>query len=130
MAEEGKADVQLFELLADLLYQVEALTNQEEVELRAKIESLDLEVKKIPPKSAQNLGELEIARELDKLSEKLDDVDEMISSAMAADPQVQTLLSSTANVWMPVITATTDERRNFSASTSDDYPEAKGKCSH
>ena len=57
----------------------------------------------------------EIAKELDKLSARLDDVDEMISSAMAADPQVQSLLSSTADVWMPVITATSDERRDFAA---------------
>jgi hypothetical protein len=36
---------------------------------------------------------LEIAKELDRLSAKLDDVDEMISSTMAADPQVRSLLS-------------------------------------
>lgn len=59
--------------------------------------------------------QLEIAKELDKLSAKLDDVDEMISTAMAEDPQVQSLLSSTADVWMPVITATSEERRNFSS---------------
>ena len=63
--------------------------------------------------------QLEIASELDKLSAKLDDVDEMISTTMAADPQVRSLLSGTANVWMPVITATTEERRNFTASTGD-----------
>ena len=54
------------------------------------------------------------------MSAKLDDVDEMISSAMASDPQVQSLLSSTADVWMPVITATADERRKFTASIGDD----------
>lgn len=69
--------------------------------------------------------QLEIARELDKLSAKLDDVDEMISSAMAADPQVQSLLSGTADVWMPVITATAEERRNFTASLGDDTTEEK-----
>lgn len=67
--------------------------------------------------------QLEIATELDKLSAKLDDVDEMISSAMAADPQVKSLLSSTADVWMPVITATSDERLNFTASVGDDNQE-------
>lgn len=71
--------------------------------------------------------QLEIAKELDKLSAKLDDVDEMISSAMAADPQVKSLLSGTADVWMPVITANADERRNFTSSTADDSPEVKGK---
>lgn len=70
--------------------------------------------------------QLEIAKELDKLSAKLDDVDEMISSAMAADPQVMSLLSGTADVWMPVITASADERHNFTASIADDNPETKG----
>lgn len=63
--------------------------------------------------------QLEIAKELDKLSEKLDDVDEMISSAMAADPQVQSLLSDTADIWMPVITASADERRKFTSSVGE-----------
>lgn len=72
---------------------------------------------------------MEIARELDKLSAKLDDVDEMISSAIAADPQVQSLLSGTADVWMPVITATADERQAFTGSVGDDGTEAKGKSS-
>ncbi|GLT94586.1 hypothetical protein SLE2022_123180 [Rubroshorea leprosula] len=118
MAEEGKPDEQMFQLLSNLLHQVEALTNQEEVELRSKIEALGLEVKKVPSKSVQNLDELEIARELDKLSAKLNDVDDMISSAMASDPQVQSLLSSTADLWMPVITATADERRHFTGTPS------------
>lgn len=70
-----------------------------------------------------NWWQLEIAAELDKLSAKLDDVDKMISSAMADDPQVQSLLSSTADVWMPVITATADQRREFSGSTDEDNHE-------
>ncbi|KAL5762825.1 hypothetical protein ACOSP7_019089 [Xanthoceras sorbifolium] len=124
MAEEGKADSQLFNLLSKILQQVEALTNQEEVELRSKIEALGLEVTKVPSKSTQ-LDELEIARELDKLSAKLDDVDDMISTAIATDPQVQSLLSGTAEVWMPVITATADERRNFTGSIGDNTTEEK-----
>ncbi|MED6220412.1 hypothetical protein PIB30_044591, partial [Stylosanthes scabra] len=63
---------------------------------------------------------LEIARELDKLSAKLDDVDEMISSTMAEDPHVRSLLSDTADLWMPVITASSEERRNFTASPGED----------
>ncbi|XP_052171228.1 uncharacterized protein LOC127787299 [Diospyros lotus] len=139
MAEDGKSaagaaetappDAQLFGLLANFLQQVEALTNQEEVELRSKIEALGLEVTKVPPKSTQNLDELEIAQELDKLSAKLDDVDEMISAAMAADPQVKSLLSSTADVWMPVITATSDERQKFTATTGGGSDEAKDQIS-
>ncbi|KAF5736395.1 hypothetical protein HS088_TW14G00537 [Tripterygium wilfordii] len=129
-AEEGKADAQLFQLLSNLLQQVESLTNQEEVELRSKIEALGLEVTKVPSKSSQNLDELEIARELDKLSAKLDDVNELISSTMATDPQVQSLLSGTADVWMPVITATADERRNFTAPTEDDSHETKQRSSN
>ncbi|KAH7669356.1 hypothetical protein IHE45_11G072200 [Dioscorea alata] len=123
MAEEGKPDAQLFDLLSTLLQQVESLSNQEEVELRAKIEALGLEVTKVPSEQSKHLNELEIAAELDKLSAKLDDVDKMISSAMADDPQVQSLLSSTADVWMPVITATADQRREFSGSTEEDKHE-------
>ncbi|KAK6143119.1 hypothetical protein DH2020_023467 [Rehmannia glutinosa] len=134
MAERGKAppppaaaDAQLFGLLSNLLQQVESLTNQEEVELRAKIETLGLEVRKLPPKSAQHLNEMEIAKELDKLSAKLDDVDELISSTMSTDPHVRTLLSTTADVWMPVITATSDERRNFTSVAGEDSLEGKAK---
>ncbi|XP_047972433.1 uncharacterized protein LOC125215140 isoform X2 [Salvia hispanica] len=127
MADEGKvptspaaADAHLFGLLSNLLQQVESLTNQEEVELRAKIEALGLEVRKLPSESAQHLNEVEIAKELDKLSAKLDHVDELISSTMAEDPQVRALLSTTADVWMPVITATSDERRTFTSMAGED----------
>ena len=119
MAEEGKPDAQLFQLLSNLLLQVEALTNQEEVELRSKIETLGLEVTKVPSKSTKQLDELEIAKELDRLSAKLDDVDETISSTMTTDPQVQSLLSSTTDVWMPIITANSEERCKFTASPGD-----------
>ncbi|KAL9268222.1 hypothetical protein AKJ16_DCAP23922 [Drosera capensis] len=125
-SEGGKADTQLFDLLSTLLLEVEALTNQEEVELRAKIEALGLEVSKVPSVPTKPLDEIEIARELDKLSAKLDDVDKIISSTMADDPQVKSLLSGTADVWMPVITATSDERRKFSASVGDGMPGAEG----
>ncbi|GMP42009.1 hypothetical protein CsSME_00011897 [Camellia sinensis var. sinensis] len=89
--------------------QVESLTNQEEVEIRAKIEALGLEVTKVPSKSIQNLDELEIAKELDKL---------------------QSWMISTADVWMPVITATSNERRNFTSSIGDDTHEENGKSSN
>lgn len=49
---------------------------------------------------------------------------------MAADPQVQTLLSGTADVWMPVITATAEERRNFTVPFKDDHSEVNGKASN
>lgn len=55
---------------------------------------------------------------MDKLSAKLDDVDDMISTAIASDPEVKSLLSSTADLWVPVITASSNERRNFTASSS------------
>lgn len=41
------------------ILQVESLTNQEEVELRAKIEALGLEVRKLPSESAQHLNEVD-----------------------------------------------------------------------
>lgn len=71
--------------------------------------------------------QVEIAEELDKLSAKLDHVDEMISSAIASDPQVKSLLSGTADVWLPVITANTEERLNFTASLGDDNDELPNK---
>ncbi|KAG9442504.1 hypothetical protein H6P81_018358 [Aristolochia fimbriata] len=129
MAEGGKPDAQLFQVLSHLLQQVESLSNQEEVELRAKIGALGQEIVKVPSQQSRQLDELEIARELDKLSAKLDDVDEMVSSAMASDPEVQTLLSSTADLWMPVITATSEERANFTAQLEDSHGKIKGNNS-
>lgn len=55
-----------------------------------------------------------MAAELEKVSAKLEDVGEMISSA---DAEVKSLLCETADVWMPVITATSVERRNFTGSS-------------
>ncbi|GJT90020.1 hypothetical protein Tco_1078865 [Tanacetum coccineum] len=132
MGEEGSSslslpDTQFFGLLSNLLQQVESLSNQEEVELRSKIQALGLEVTKVPLKSTPVLDELELASELDRLSAKLDNVDEMISSAMASDPQVKALLSSTADVWMPVITATSDERESLAASVDDKAKENSSK---
>uniref|UniRef100_A0A0D9XGI7 Uncharacterized protein n=1 Tax=Leersia perrieri TaxID=77586 RepID=A0A0D9XGI7_9ORYZ len=123
MADEGKPDMQLFDLLSALLQQVESMSNQEEVELRAKIEALGLEVSKVPEQTPKHLDELEIAAELDKLSARLDNVDKMISSAMASDPEVKSLLSSTADIWMPVITASADERRGFVGTSGESSKE-------
>ncbi|XP_057526444.1 uncharacterized protein LOC130805680 [Amaranthus tricolor] len=119
--DNGASSHQLFQLLSTLLNEVEAISNEEEVDLRAKIEALKLEVTKVPSQSLQNTddAEMELASRLDKLSSKLDEVDEMISSAITTDPQVRSLLSSTADVWMPVIAATSDERRRFSSSVYD-----------
>ncbi|XP_021859170.1 uncharacterized protein [Spinacia oleracea] len=118
---------QLFELLSTLLNEVETLSNQEEVDLRAKIEALKSEVTKVPSQSLQHTvdTELELASRMDKLTSKLDEVDEMISSAITTDPRVKSILSSTADVWMPVITASSDERRKFSSLVNDGEPEAE-----
>lgn len=56
---------------------------------------------------------------MDELSSKIENVDKMISSAMADDPEVKSLLCSTADVWMPVITASSDERRKFTGTIDD-----------
>lgn len=68
---------------------------------------------------AQLSLQLEIAAELDRLSARLENVDKMISSAMTSDPEVKSLLSSTADIWMPVITASADERRGFAGTSSE-----------
>ncbi|KAH9607412.1 hypothetical protein KSS87_015014 [Heliosperma pusillum] len=101
---------------------VETISNQEEVDLRAKINALRSEVTKVPSASVLQTedAELEVARRLDNLSMKLDKVDEMISSTITADPQVRSILSSTSDIWMPVITATSDERRQFSSLVKDE----------
>ncbi|KAM0877005.1 hypothetical protein ACQ4PT_035792 [Festuca glaucescens] len=127
MAGEARPDAQLFQLLSDLLQQVESMSNQEEVELRAKIEALGLEVTKVPQQAPKQLDELEIAAELDRLSARLENVDKMISSAMTSDPEVKSLLSSTADVWMPVITASADERRGFAGTSGDLEKQEKSK---
>ncbi|VFQ72010.1 unnamed protein product [Cuscuta campestris] len=131
MTGEGKlppsppvANAQLFGLLTDLLQQVESLSNQEEVELRAKIHALGQEVTKVPSKSAPHLDEMEIAKELDKLSSKLDDVEEMVSSA---GPQVMSLLSTTSDLWMPVMTAGADEGMSFTETVRDENHNVNGK---
>ncbi|KMT00701.1 hypothetical protein BVRB_9g219890 [Beta vulgaris subsp. vulgaris] len=118
------AGPQLFDLLSSLLNEVEALSDEEEVDLRAKIDALKLEVTKVPSQSLQHTDdtELELASRLDHLSSKLDEVDEMISSS---DPEVKSLLSSTADVWMPVITASSEERRKFSSSVKVGEPKAE-----
>jgi hypothetical protein len=136
------------------------MSNQEEVELRAKIEALGLEVTKVPQQAPKQLDEvtaiillphlviiplstgpcltvslcfvqlslqLEIAAELDRLSARLENVDKMISSAMTSDPEVKSLLSSTADVWMPVITASADERRGFAGTSGDLEEQEKSK---
>ena len=48
---------------------------------------------------------------------------------ISSDPEVRSLLSSTADVWMPVITANSNERRNFTATFADDNHEVQGKDS-
>eukprot|EP01018_Ginkgo_biloba_P029296 Gb_08503 [translate_table: standard] len=136
MAAANDANGQLLQFLNHLLYQlksigvaerfyrfgkkrkVEAESNQPETELRSKIKALGLETTKVPLTSSKQADELEIAKELDRISAKLDSVDELISSSATADPQVQSLLCGTADLWMPVITATADERRAFAASAA------------
>ncbi|KAH7570715.1 hypothetical protein JRO89_XS05G0165700 [Xanthoceras sorbifolium] len=125
MAEEGKADSQLFNLLSNLLQQVSFCLPYYMPLTAFDCEFVEFSLSSVGSIDSTQLDELEIARELDKLSAKLDDVDDMISTAIATDPQVQSLLSGTAEVWMPVITATADERRNFTGSIGDNTTEEK-----
>ena len=53
------------------------------------------------------------------MSAKLESIDELLSSSSATDLQVQGLLSGTADLWMPVITATTEERQAFAAAAEE-----------
>ncbi|EHA8591897.1 hypothetical protein COCNU_contig69009118G000010 [Cocos nucifera] len=54
----------------------------------------------------------------------------MISSTMASDPQVKSLLSSTADVWMPVIIANADERRSFAGTNDESNQEQQDLPGH
>jgi len=118
MAAAEDANGQLFQFLNQLLTQVEAETNQPETELRSKIKALESETTKVPSISSKQPDELEIAKELDRMSAKLESIDELLSSSSPADLEVQSLLSGTADLWMPVITATTEERQAFAASVA------------
>jgi len=53
--------------------------------------------------------QVDVARELDKMSAKLDSLGTLVEEA-ASDPEVQGLLASSANLWVPVITASAEER--------------------
>lgn len=118
MAGANDANGQLFQFLNQLLNKVEAETNQPETELRSKIKALELETTKVPSISSKQPDELEIAKELDRMSAKLESIDELLSSSSPADLQVQGLLSGTVDLWMPVITATTEERQAFAAAVA------------
>jgi len=48
-------------------------------------------------------------KELDKMSAKLDSLGALVDEA-ASDPEVQGLLANSANLWVPVITASAEER--------------------
>ena len=50
-----------------------------------------------------------MARELDNMSAKLDSLGALVDEA-ASDPEVQGLLASSADLWVPVITASAEER--------------------
>lgn len=50
-----------------------------------------------------------MARELDNMSAKLDSLGALVDEA-SSDPEVRGLLASSANLWVPVITASAEER--------------------
>lgn len=50
-----------------------------------------------------------MARELDNMSAKLDSLGALVEEA-TADSEVQGLLANSANLWVPVITASAEER--------------------
>ncbi|KAH9315855.1 hypothetical protein KI387_024482, partial [Taxus chinensis] len=97
------------------------------MELRSKIKALVQETTKVPSTSSKQPDELEIAKELDRISAKLDSFDKMLSSSSTADREVQSLLSGTADLWMPVITATADERRALAAAAATEEHDSSKK---
>ncbi|KAI5066278.1 hypothetical protein GOP47_0018902 [Adiantum capillus-veneris] len=109
---------QLFNYLHQLLIQIEEQTGKPDLELREKLEALSREITRSPSSAAAQLGDIEIAQELDKLSAKLDFVEERIAPAVV-DPEVQNLLSATAELWIPTITASSQDRVSIAAASSN-----------
>ncbi|GLJ39819.1 hypothetical protein SUGI_0813910 [Cryptomeria japonica] len=91
-AKAEDANAHLFQFLSDLIDRVEAESNQPETELRSKIKALVLETTKVPSTPSKQPDEVEIAKELDKISAKLDSVDELLSSSSEADRELLLLL--------------------------------------
>ncbi|XP_024400898.1 uncharacterized protein [Physcomitrium patens] len=103
------ADDQLFQFLYGLVDQVEADSGTEETDLKAKIAALQAETRKTPGASTSRMSEVDVARELDNMSAKLDSLGALVEEA-TADSEVQGLLANSANLWVPVITASAEER--------------------
>lgn len=89
--------------------QVETSSGVEEPELKAKIAALQSETRKTPTASSSQMSEVDVARELYKMSAKLDSLGTLVEEA-ASDPEVKGLLANSANLWVPVITASAEER--------------------
>lgn len=98
---------------------MEASSGVEETELKAKIAALQSETRKTPSTSTSQMTEVDMARELDKMSAKLDSLGALVEEA-ASDPEVQGLLANSANLWVPVITASAEERT--AKAPSEDNP--------
>ncbi|KAH7414996.1 hypothetical protein KP509_14G022600 [Ceratopteris richardii] len=108
---------QLFAYLQQLLRQIEEQTGKPDQELRDKLEALSKEVVRPPSIPGAQLGEIEIAQELDLLSAKLETVEEHIAPSVI-DPEVQKILSATADLWVPTVTASSKDRASIASSST------------
>jgi hypothetical protein len=66
--------------------------------------------------------QVEVSRELDQMSAKLESLGALVDEA-AADPEVQNLLANSATLWVPVITASVEDRS--AKVSSQDGPDRK-----
>eukprot|EP00252_Welwitschia_mirabilis_P013305 TRINITY_DN2930_c0_g1_i1.p1 TRINITY_DN2930_c0_g1~~TRINITY_DN2930_c0_g1_i1.p1 ORF type:complete len:128 (-),score=26.74 TRINITY_DN2930_c0_g1_i1:384-767(-) len=126
MAGTSDPNQPLMQFLNQLLGEVESGSENLDFELRSKIKALEREISKVPAVSSHPPDELEIAKKLDEMSAKLNSLDELLSSTSAEDVQVRNILGKTADIWMPAITATAEERKKSaanSAATKQNSPE-------
>ncbi|CAM6084093.1 unnamed protein product [Calypogeia fissa] len=113
--QQSAANEQLFQYLNSLLQQAEAASGTPELELRSKIEALRTETQRVPTPSTSGMSEVEVASKLDQLSAKMESVNKLLTE-VEKDPETKNFLQSSSELWMPVITATAEERRAASSS--------------
>ncbi|KAG6550785.1 hypothetical protein Mapa_007689 [Marchantia paleacea] len=114
--DEPQGATDLFQFLNSMLQQVEESSGTPEVELRSKIEALRTETQKVPQASTSGVNETEVNNSLEFLSAKLAKVKAMLED-VESDPDAKLLLQDSAALWMPVITASADQRRAASSTS-------------
>eukprot|EP00271_Cylindrocystis_brebissonii_P005195 TRINITY_DN17151_c0_g1_i1.p1 TRINITY_DN17151_c0_g1~~TRINITY_DN17151_c0_g1_i1.p1 ORF type:complete len:144 (+),score=24.21 TRINITY_DN17151_c0_g1_i1:274-705(+) len=113
------------EMPQDLFAYLDAMVNQLEgadggrpdEELRGKLSALRAETQRVPAeRRVREMSEIDVASEMDKLQVRLDSVERLVEASVG-DTEVRSLLQNTAALWVPVITASSNERRTSPSET-------------